>query len=526
MSRARDKVLMSLGGVAGLSVLAWQTMFPWLKYDLHHINQTKPMGEKMVKDLANQRYLIEMFEESVAKHPQKTMVIFANREYTFELVNEQAKMVANIAYEWRFKTGETVALLIQNHPAFIWTFLGLQKVGLNVAFLNYHNRGKPLLHTIIVSKAQAMVIGPEEDLYRAVEEIRHDLEIPLYVYGSSRSNVPAGFISWDDLMIASSTAEICKTHRHNYNLLTPCANIFSSGTTGLPKPVIVNQERAIKMSKVLCMVGVTPDDIIYTTTPLYHAAALFALFGVIDAGATMVLRSQFSASHFFEDCRRHNVTIAVYIGELARYLLHVPASPEDGKHNIRVMLGNGLRADIWEKFQKRFKIPKIVEYFGASEGPVGFSNTWGKVGSCGRLSPFLNMISPMKSYIVRYDPKTYLPLRNKSGRCIPCNIGTDGRAGMAGILLKESVDFKSDLLPEIYQHCEKNLPSYARPMFLRFIKEMPLTTTLKQKKVEYVKEGFNPAIINDPLFRISPETSTYVTLTTENFGMFLAKSRL
>lgn len=53
------------------------------------------------------------------------------------------------------------------------------------------------------------------------------------------------------------------------------------------------------------------------------------------------------------------------------------------------MLGNGLRADIWEKFQKRFKIPKIVEYFGASEGPVGFSNTWGKVGSCGRLSPFL-----------------------------------------------------------------------------------------------------------------------------------------
>lgn len=72
----------------------------------------------------------------------------------------------------------------------------------------------------------------EEDLYRAVEEIRHDLEIPLYVYGSSRSNVPAGFISWDDLMIASSTAEICKTHRHNYNLLTPCANIFSSGTTG------------------------------------------------------------------------------------------------------------------------------------------------------------------------------------------------------------------------------------------------------------------------------------------------------
>lgn len=38
----------------------------------------------------------------------------------------------------------------------------------------------------------------------------------------------------------------------------------------------------------------------------------------------MVLRVKFSASHYFEDCRRHKVTIAQYIGELARYLLHVP----------------------------------------------------------------------------------------------------------------------------------------------------------------------------------------------------------
>jgi hypothetical protein len=97
---------------------------------------------------------------------------------------------------------------------------------------------------------------------------------------------------------------------------------------------------------------------------------------------------------------------------------------------------------------------------------------------------------------------------------------------MAGILLREKMEFHLDLLPQIYDHCEKNLPIYARPIFLRFIKEMPLTTTFKQKKVEYVKEGFNPNIINDALFRISPEVKNYVPLTTENLGTFLAKSRL
>lgn len=38
----------------------------------------------------------------------------------------------------------------------------------------------------------------------------------------------------------------------------------------------------------------------------------------------MVLRRKFSAHHFFEDIRRHNVTVLQYIGELCRYLLSVP----------------------------------------------------------------------------------------------------------------------------------------------------------------------------------------------------------
>lgn len=38
----------------------------------------------------------------------------------------------------------------------------------------------------------------------------------------------------------------------------------------------------------------------------------------------MVLKSKFSASRFWEDCRRHNVTVFQYIGELCRYLVNQP----------------------------------------------------------------------------------------------------------------------------------------------------------------------------------------------------------
>ncbi len=41
---------------------------------------------------------------------------------------------------------------------------------------------------------------------------------------------------------------------------------------------------------------------------------------VTYTGATLVLRGKFSATHFWEDCRRHNVTAIQYIGEMCRYL--------------------------------------------------------------------------------------------------------------------------------------------------------------------------------------------------------------
>ena len=61
----------------------------------------------------------------------------------------------------------------------------------------------------------------------------------------------------------------------------------------------------------------------------------------------------------------------------------------DTQHKIRLAVGSGLRTDVWKQFEKRFKIPKIYEYFGATEGAAAFMNLENKFGACGRASPFL-----------------------------------------------------------------------------------------------------------------------------------------
>jgi fatty-acyl-CoA synthase len=72
--------------------------------------------------------------------------------------------------------------------------------------------------------------------------------------------------------------------------------------------------------------------------------------------------------------------------------------------------------------------------------------------------------------------------------------GREGRAGMAAIVCDDCD------LAALYRHLEKSLPDYARPVFLRIRKDMDVTATFKQRKVDFVKDGFDPDGIADPLY--------------------------
>ena len=60
--------------------------------------------------------------------------------------------------------------------------------------------------------------------------------------------------------------------------------------------------------------------------------------------------------------------MATYVGEIARYLLALPPSPADRQHLLRMAYGNGMRPDVWGRFQDRFGVPKVCEFYGSTEG--------------------------------------------------------------------------------------------------------------------------------------------------------------
>ena len=62
-----------------------------------------------------------------------------------------------------------------------------------------------------------------------------------------------------------------------------------------------------------------------------------------------MLARKFSASRFWDDCAQYGVTSFVYIGELCRYLVNCPESPDEKAHKLRLAFGNGLRPDVWSE---------------------------------------------------------------------------------------------------------------------------------------------------------------------------------
>ena len=151
-----------------------------------------------------------------------------------------------------------------------------------------------------------------------------------------------------------------------------------------------------------------PDDVVYCTLPLYHATGLCVCWGSAVNGASgFAIRRKFSASQFWNDVRRYRATTIGYVGELCRYLVDQPASADDSRHDVRKMIGNGLRPGAWAEFKTRFAVDHICELYAASDGNIGFTN----------ILNFDNTIgfSLMAWELVAYDHDSGEPLRSADG---------------------------------------------------------------------------------------------------------------
>lgn len=509
-----------------------------------------------------------IFQRAAAEHPERPFLRFENTEITYDQANMLVNQYASVYAAHGVGVGSTVAVMAGNRPETLLAALAGVKLGAAVGMINTNQRGDVLDHSVRLLGATVLVAGRE---YReALDEVTAPkiLDLETLAVGATSTANPA----------------VCET----LTASTTAFYIFTSGTTGMPKASAMSHFRWLKSMAGIGGLGVRlrGDDTLYCCLPLYHNNALtVSLSSVLSAGATLALGRSFSASRFWDDVVRTRSTAFCYIGELCRYLLNQPPRAIEREHKVRVVVGNGLRPEIWHEFTERFGIKRVAEFYGASECNLAFINALNidrTAGTC-----------PLPFAVVEYDPDTGKPKRVgdrlrkvKSGEvgllltkvtdrapfdgytdaeaserklvraafkkddcwfdtgdlvrmqgfkhvafvdrlgdtfrwkgenvattevegaigerpdveqavvygvAVP---GTDGKAGMAAVKLRDGARFDGQVLGK---HLAERLPTYAIPLFVRVINEVEQTSTFKSRKVDLRDEGYARSV-TDPLF--------------------------
>jgi fatty-acyl-CoA synthase len=550
----------------------------------------------------------DVLDELAEKYADNIALLNDRTQLTYRQLLARANQYAHWARSVGIGKGDTVALMMPNQPEYLAVWMGIIRVGGVCALVNTNLTGQGLAHCLNIVNARQLIVSA--DLIGNYETARAQLSPAprLWVYG--RSHLDSERI--DHALDAMPEAPPPASERPELTIDDPALYIYTSGTTGLPKAAVINHYRVQAiMAGFSALCDARASDRIYVAQPFYHTAGGVLAPGIVlMRGGSCFMRDKFSARQFWDDIVDHDCTMFQYIGELCRYLLNAPTNPNETRHKIRVCNGNGLRPDIWMDFKTRFKIPRILEWYAATEGNVTLFNADGTPGAVGRIPSWLEKRFMTK--VIRFDVETETVVRGANGLCVEADpdevgeavgrilidpkapaqrfdgyadkaeterkilhdviepgdmwfrtgdlmkkdalgyfyfidrigdtfrwkgenvstsevaetinvfpgvrettvygvqvAGHEGRAGMAAVVAGDGLD-----LAGLHEHIAVQLPAYARPLFLRLRKEIEVTGTFKQKKIELRNVGFDPSRTGDELYFANPETNRFVPLDT------------
>lgn len=388
-----------------------------------------------------------LIQRRACEQGERPAVKSADGELTYAQLNARANRTAHWLRAQGVVAGDTVAILMQNRPEMLVSVVACAKLGVVASMLNTHQRRGALAHSLSCAPPAAIVVGAE--CGAALEEVLSPPKganagtTATFTLGGRRplvgwvadpagsSESPAGLAVVDVLKARQAHPSVNPVARVTF--ADDLFYIFTSGTTGLPKASIMSHKRWIGAGYMFgaTLLGLANTDTIYCPLPLYHNQALtMAWSAAVHAGAAIAIRRSLSISDFWLDCARFDATAIAYIGEVARYLLAAPSSPQDRAHRVRKAAGVGMRPALWHDFKSRFGLDHIYEFYSASELNVGFFNLMGLDQTVG--------VCPGTWALVDFDVDAGEPRRDSAGRLIRLK-----SPGDVGLLLTEvSARFK------------------------------------------------------------------------------------
>lgn len=290
-----------------------------------------------------------------------------SRALTFAETNRAVNRLAHGLAAAGVGHGDRVMLFLPNCRDYVLTWFALAKLGAVEVPVNSHYRGQFLEH-VANNCAARMVVTTGDLLPRIAESEPHLLHLrQAFVIGAVPEDPVFKQIvlrDFEELRISNENDPVVAVSPSDI-----CAILFTSGTTGLSKGVLMPHAQMFFFAEQgASLVRLTHDDVYMNAFPLFHGNAQFlTTYPCLIRGARAVLYERFSAGDWIDRIRRNDVTLTNLLGVTMDFVFKQPARPDDADNKLRLVYAVPTAHAILAQFKQRFDVHVFVDAFGQTE---------------------------------------------------------------------------------------------------------------------------------------------------------------
>lgn len=343
----------------------------------------------------NRWVIADMIRRSAYHHPDKTALIFQDREMTYTELEKACNRTANALIDLGVRRYDRVAILAHNTPHHVLTWLGCCKAGTVYLAINYLLSGPDIQYCINHSESTVFIV--EDSLYDLVKDVLPNMPTVKTLIWSNQGNgqaPPDGrFLEFDDWFGKYPDTEPETILR----IEDPCQMTYTSGTESRPKGVIINHQSLLSQY-MGCIFdgGYETSDININALPIYHCAQRDVFLNpMFYIGGTNILMGP-DIGEILKNVEKYRASMlfappTVWIGILRH--------PEFDSHDLsslkKLYYGASIMpVEVLRELLERLPGTKIYNYYGQTElAPyhtiLKAEDAWEKLGSAGRAG--LNM---------------------------------------------------------------------------------------------------------------------------------------
>jgi long-chain acyl-CoA synthetase len=220
------------------------------------------------------------------------------------------------------RTGDIVAVLMQNSLEYVECWLGLAGSGFVLNPLNFRLAEREL--EFILNDSGARLIIADARFFETAERLAEVCPAVRQVIWADVAEAPAGIVTWEQLAATAPSQELIEISENSLAAIS-----YTGGTTGMPKGVMQTHGNLLSNARhMLIALPLSSADRFLHASPMFHAAGAANIFSLTWQGGGHVVLSAFDPASFCELVESERTTSTVIVPTMLIAIVNHPAATE------------------------------------------------------------------------------------------------------------------------------------------------------------------------------------------------------